>query len=180
MRALLLGVSVVSFAILGGCLSSIGQEDSSTPDTATTPPATTVDTTDSGIGSPDTLALRNDTVLVNHTVEAPMTKPFEEWAQLNCPHIDADGVMLVLDQRLSGDLQGLSVGVQTNETGATIHVYHTVTLDRDGNVESEPTVSFERVQTTTPSAVAVTLTHENQSYTCHAPVQPVNRTIHEN
>lgn len=105
--------------------------------------------------------------------------PFEEWGRIQCSSTAVDGVWTALKERTEGSLDAISVSSNTSGERIRITVMRTTTLDRDGNVESEPSISYDRLDAVTPGDAAVGITFENRSYACQPSVSVTNTTLHE-
>ncbi|WP_132059595.1 hypothetical protein [Halorussus amylolyticus] len=91
--------------------------------------------------------------------------PFEEWVETECASVGAERVNEAMSERL-GDAEGVSAGVTNDDGELKIFVAHETTLNRDGDVISEPNVSYDRVRQVAPERAEVTLTLSGRSRSC--------------
>lgn len=103
------------------------------------------------------------------------TMNFEQWGGIQCRETMGDGVMTILHRNTETTLSGILLEYPTGDRQITVR--RTTTLDRDGNVVSEPSISFQRLSTVTPNEAAATLTFANRSYSCRADVAVTNQTV---
>ena len=99
------------------------------------------------------------------------SRPFEEWARVECPYIGLERVESLLKTRLDGRAQGITASVTTRSDTGTIVVSYTTTLDREGEVVSKPVVSFERLERAAPTAVVVSMSLDGRTHRCRVPVE---------
>lgn len=91
------------------------------------------------------------------------TRDFEEWAQIQCASAAKDPAMRHVEQEL-GEQVGGSVG------GEEVYVTIVTHLNREGNVTSQPNISFDELVATTPKIIEVTYVLEVRERTCEVPV----------
>lgn len=202
-RRRLLAASVGLVASFSGCLSSFrgrapsdaGSEDEETdsPNASTTRReySETVNATVTIRRDDLEYVESNDTVRYvaawrsNHSGETPTrqpiysTIPFEEWAETECASAAAERVGEVLAERLGGNDDGIATGVTTETGEKTALVEHQTRLDREGDLISEPAVSFRRVKRVAPERVIVELTFSGRTRTCEVPVTTRESTIRQ-
>ena len=104
------------------------------------------------------------------------TIPFEEWAETECAHVGAKAVSSAMKRRL-GTADGLVAGV-THENGRRIiSLDHQTMLDRDGDVVTKPSVTYERVKRAAPTRVRATISLAGRKHTAMVPVKTGKTTI---
>lgn len=207
-RRRLLAASAGLAASLSGCLSSLGDsrfegvgsgDGGSAAETTESPDSTT-----RRADFPDTVEVTttirrddleyvesNDTVRyvagwrTNHSGETPTRKPvystisFERWVETECASAAAKRVSEVLTERLGGNDEGIATGVTTETGEKTALVEHQTRLDPEGDLISEPSVSFQRVKQVAPEQVVVELTFAGRTRTCEVPVTTRESTIRQ-
>lgn len=207
-RRRLLAASGSLVASLAGCLSSVpggGPSSGARPESEATARTTTDSNgTRSTTDYPDAVAVTttverddleyveaNDSVRyvaawrTNHSGETPTRKPvyetvpFEEWAETECASAAATRVGEVVSERLGGADEGIATGVTYERGEATALVVHQTTLDRDGDVVSEPTVSYRRVKRVAPERARVALSFAGRTRECEVPVETRQTTIRQ-
>ncbi|WP_135828702.1 hypothetical protein [Halorussus halobius] len=94
------------------------------------------------------------------------TVPFDEWAETECASVAADRVNEVMADRLDGETDGVSAGVTKADGEMAVLVVHQTMSDREGDLVSEPTVSYERVKRVAPERVGVTVEFSGQTRSC--------------
>jgi hypothetical protein len=99
------------------------------------------------------------------------TTPFDEWARTECASVAAKAVHETLEERLGRSLDGVSPGVAAHADRLVVAVAHTVTRDRDGDVEHRPNVGFDRLVSVTPASVDATVTFEGHRHSGTVPVR---------
>lgn len=105
------------------------------------------------------------------------TMSFGRWSRIECAEAGLDPVWDRVHARLGDDAVGLGRGLRSTLPGLVVELSLTTVLDGDGNVRSEPTVSFERVLDVTPPSVRVTVSLDGQEATHTIPVQVVTETV---
>ncbi|WP_136688608.1 hypothetical protein [Halorhabdus amylolytica] len=96
--------------------------------------------------------------------------PAEEWLAVQAPYAGADAVREQVTSRLAGN-HSLSTGVSSADNGTRVTVATRTLLSRDGEVLSTPNVTFDRIQTVTPTNVTVTISVGEHSLTRTYPVE---------
>lgn len=192
----------------GGGASESPDETTSTR-TATTETATTETTTEetpqtTAADYPETVEVTttvdrdglkyvesNDTVRyvaylrTDRSGETPTREPiyehisFDEWAETECASAAAKRVNEVMAQRLGGDADGISAGITAEDGERVVFVAHQTLLNRDGEVISEPSVSYERVERVAPERVEVTLSFAGRTRECTVAVTTREETIQQ-
>jgi hypothetical protein len=206
-RRHLLVASAGLVASFSGCLSSVGDDtQSDTPESArgesnesvASRPTTTDRTHPDTVRASATIrrddleyVASNDTVRyvaawrTNRSGETPTRKPiyetipFEEWAETECASAAARRVGEAIDERLGGPHDGVTTGVTTEESERTVLVEHQTLVDRDGEVVSEPSVSYRRVRRVAPERAIVEVTFAGQTRECEVPVTTRQATIRQ-
>ncbi len=107
------------------------------------------------------------------------TVPFAEWAETECPSAGLTRMNGVLSSRLDEPVEGVSVGITTENGTVVIVVEHATLYDRSGARISTPSVSFDRLASATPERVSITLTIENRTTSCTAPVVVQSIEMHQ-
>lgn len=117
-------------------------------------------------------AARNGTEVVEYG-----TMSFDAWARMEAASVGVDEVWRVVEDRLGDDAGSISRGVASTALGVVVELALTTSLDREGNVASEPTATFERVVDVTPASVTATVSLDGRNGTCEIPVQVVTGTV---
>lgn len=187
---------------LAGCLSSVhsggpGDDTSSGPgdkSSATTTPGDypeTVEATTTVDRDGLEYVESNDTVRyvagwqTNHSGETPTrdpvyeTVPFDEWVDAECASVAARRVGEAMGRRLDGNDDGVAVGVTAEDGERSVVVEHQTMLARDGDVVSEPAVSYERAKRVAPERAEVTLTFAGRTRECVVAVTTRKATIRQ-
>lgn len=102
------------------------------------------------------------------------TIPFERWAETECVHVGSKRVAEVMASRLGKNASEVTAGVTTQNGSKTIIVTRSTTVDRDGDVRSTPSMSYEQLEAVAPSTVTATVSLENRRRTCTVPVEIKN------
>ncbi|SEO71950.1 hypothetical protein SAMN04487948_104351 [Halogranum amylolyticum] len=102
------------------------------------------------------------------------TKPFDEWAETECRFVASRAAKETVIDRLDSDENGLGAGVSSAVPGYEDELVATInlqwTLDRDGTVVAEPTVTLDRVVAATPKTVEATVSLAEREHTCTVPI----------
>lgn len=98
------------------------------------------------------------------------TVPFDRWARRECRTVGADRVVTVVEERLGRPVESVGSGVRHLVFGPVVTVDHVTTRDRDGEVRSEPDVPVDRLVSTAPRTLTVTVALADRSYTTTLPV----------
>ncbi|WP_135852866.1 hypothetical protein [Halorussus salinus] len=206
-RRHLLAASAGIVASLSGCLSSVGGDapsDAPKSDRGESSESVASRRTTTAGAYPDTVrasttirrddleyVASNDTVRyvaawrTNRSGETPTRKPiyetipFEEWAEVECASAAARRVGEAIDERLGGPHDGVATGVTTEEGERTVLVEHQTLVDRDGEVVSEPSVSYRRVRRVAPERAVVEVTFAGHTRECEVPVTTRQATIRQ-
>lgn len=93
-------------------------------------------------------------------------RPFEEWAETECVSAGSRRVHEAMTDRLDGEAEGVSAGMGREDGEMVVRVAHETILDRDGDVVSEPSVPYERVEAVAPERVEATVTLAGRSHSC--------------
>ncbi|WP_135663710.1 hypothetical protein [Halorhabdus rudnickae] len=96
--------------------------------------------------------------------------PVEEWLAVQAPYAGADAVHERVTSRLEGT-HSLSTGVSATDNGTRVTVATRTLLSRDGEILASPDVTFDRVQTVTPTNVTMTIDIGEHSLTHTYPVE---------
>jgi hypothetical protein len=99
------------------------------------------------------------------------TVPFERWARTECASVAAAAVGETLEERLGQSLDAVSTGISSGDEGPVVTVAHTVTRDREGDVESRPSVAFDRLVSVTPASADATIVFEGHRHSETIPVR---------
>jgi hypothetical protein len=105
------------------------------------------------------------------------TIPFERWAETQCAHVGSQKVAEVMEARLDGNTSEVNAGVTTQNGSQTVIVTRSTVFDRDGEVKSTPSMSYEQLAAVAPSTVTATVSLENHSRTCTVPVEITNMSM---
>lgn len=203
-RRRLLAASAGLAASLSGCLSSLSGDgpgsDSRGKEAADSPSPTATRRADFPDTVEATTTIRrddleyvesNDTVRyvaawrTNRSGETPTrqpvysTVPFEEWVETECASTGAERVGEAMAERLGGNDEGISTGVTMEDGEKSALVEHQTRLDREGDLISEPSVSYRRVKRVAPERVVVELTFAGRTRTCEVPVTTRQSTIRQ-
>jgi hypothetical protein len=104
------------------------------------------------------------------------TTPFEDWARTECASVGADAVATRIEGSVEGDPR-VGVGITRENEETAVIVNQTTTLNRDGEVVSEPSVPFERIVAATPRAVDATVRLAGQESSRTVPVWVEKQTV---
>ena len=107
------------------------------------------------------------------------TIPFGEWAEVECASVGSDRVWDAMVERLDGETEGISVSITREDGEPAILVGHQTRLNRDGDVISEPNVSYKHVKRVAPESAEVVLTLDGRTRSCVVPVTTREAEIRE-
>lgn len=110
------------------------------------------------------------------------TTDWERWAPIHARHAGATRAAAhAADELGLGDRDGISAGTSSDivEDGTAAVVEISTTLDREGEVVSEPPVGFEELVAATPRTVAVTYVLEDREYETHVPIYVRYSVLHQ-
>ena len=163
---------VSAVIILAGCTGG-------TPGTEASPQQTDP-ATEASQNIYNTFIISNETLIVNKTVESDQEVP----EYLDCTSVGVDAMLTYLDQQIDDEIEGVSVGTRHDEDGMLLmsisretvrgQVRTTAGTEDTPTVISRPSISYQRLRTVAPSKTSITVTHENGSVSCHAPVTVLN------
>lgn len=162
-RRLRTGLSSLALAgllIVSGCLGGFG----GTMSTLETERTASYDPPDF-----DHLDVDRGTLFVNRTFAN------DEAREMTCNEAMKHGVLAHLHRRTREPPHGIRVH---HEGVERLVVVQETTLDRNGNVETEPAISYDRTVDILPNRTVATLTVDNSSYSCSADIEITNRTLH--
>lgn len=103
-------------------------------------------------------------------VETYETEPFEKWGKRRCASIGVEAVVPTIEERFGEPLEGVGRGVESRLPGLVITVGHAVLLNDDGEVESEPNISFDRLVDLAPRSVDATVVLDGNEVSRAVPV----------
>lgn len=110
------------------------------------------------------------------------TSEWERWAAIQARHAGATrAAEHAADELGLGESGGLSAGSSSEivEDGSAAVVGITTTLDREGEVVSEPPVDFEELVAATPQTVAVTYVLADREYETEVPIYVRYSVLHQ-